>query len=197
MTATPVVAMHPEVVEDDPRTLRWLLPAGTLGFVGEVARAPEDVWALLEDGTLDRLTVEPDAVRTRLSTDRGWRREGARVRTALQQALAEPAQWAAAGDASPDAVLRMAVEQVIAGEVGDYVRSHGGAVELLTVRDGAVEVSLSGACAHCPASELTLNQRFDRAVRARCPAVRSITARSKEPPSPGPRWLSLTPLRRR
>lgn len=197
MTTGQLVPLHPEAVEDDGRELRWVLPAGTLGFVGDVARAPEPVQALLEDDTLERLRLEPDAVRTRLGAGRSWRTEGGRVRVALQSGLAVPDRWVPAGDASADAVLRMAVQQVIAGEVGDYIRSHGGSVELLGVGDGAVEVSLNGACAHCPASEFTLSERFEKAVRARYPTVTSITARTGEAAPSGRRWLGLTPLRRR
>lgn len=197
MSLDVLVPLHPEAVEGNDRELRWVLPPDALDFIGEPSRVPECLQVLLDDDTVDALTVEPDAVRTRLGVGRTWRAEGPRVRSALQEALAAPAQWSPAGDASPDAVLRMAVEQVIDGDVGNYIRSHGGAVELLGVHDGAVEVRLSGACAHCPASEFTLTERFERAVRARYPALTSITARTGEPSPGGRRWLGLTPLRRR
>lgn len=192
-----LVPLHPESVEGDPLEVRWVVPAGTLGFVGEPVRVPQCLTALLEDGTVAVLTVEPTAVRTRLGATRHWRDEGLRVRAALQEALSLPAQWESAGDGSADDVLRMAVQQVIDGDVGDYVRSHGGAVDLVSVRDGAVEVRLSGACAHCPASELTLTERFEKAVRDRHPSVARITARTSEPGPGGRRWLGLAPLRRR
>ena len=197
MGPTVLVPLHPETVPGSDLELRWVLPADTLDFVGRPARVPADLQVLLDDGTVDALTVEPDAIRARLGAGRTWRAEGARVRSALQTALDTPGHWSPAGDASSDAVLRMAVQQVIDGDVGDYVRSHGGVVELLTVHGGAVEVSLHGACAHCPASEFTLTERFEQAVRARYPALTSITARSGEPSPGGRRWLGLTPLRRR
>ena len=197
MSPDVLVPLHPEPVDGDPLELRWVIPAGTLDFVGGPARVPDDLQVLLDDGTLEALSVEPDAIRTRLGAGRSWRAEGPRTRAALQAALATPAGWSPAGDASSDAVLRMAVQQVIDGDVGDYVRSHGGAVQLLTVHHGAVEVSLHGACAHCPASEFTLTERFEQAVRARYPALTSITARSGEPNTAGRRRLNLTPLRHR
>lgn len=99
---------------------------------------------------------------------------------------------------SSEAVLRMAVQQVIDGEVGDYVRSHGGSVELFKVDDGVVEVKLDAACAHCPASEVTLTTRFEKAVRASYPSVKKITAvtgrhASEVDTRSGRRWFSLTP----
>lgn len=196
MTAPALVPVHPEPVAGDDRALRWVVPAGTLGFVGKVAGLPAVLQALRDDGTLDRVEVEPAAVLVRLSgATAGWRAQGGRVRAALQQALAEPAAWLPATAGTADDVLAMAVRQVIDGEVGDYVRSHGGEVALREVSDGAVVVRLSGACAHCPASDLTLTERFETAVRARFPAVRSVTAQPDD--DDGRRWLSLLPLRRR
>lgn len=197
MSTDQIVPLHPEAVEGDRRELRWVVPAGTLTFVGAVSAVPADVQSLLDDGTLEQLTLEPTAIRTRLGADRSWRIEGDRVRTVLQRAASDAQHWVPAGDASIDAVIRMAVQQVIAGEVGDYIRSHGGGVELLAVQDGAVEVRLNGACTHCPASEFTLTDRFEKAVREQCPRVGAITARMGEPARPGPRWLTLMPLRRR
>lgn len=174
-----------------------MLPAGTFAFVGTVAHLALTVQQLLDDGMLKELTIEPTAIRTRLGVGRSWRFEGSRVRAALQTAAASPGQWVPAEATSSDAVLRMAVPQAIDGEVGAYVRSHGGSVELLSVGDGVVVVKLDGSCAHCPASDITLTTRFEKAVRASYPSVRRITAVTGRPvsedPSPvGRRWLSLT-----
>lgn len=149
------VPLHPERVDGSDRELRWVIPAGTLPFVGQPVRMPAVVQALVDDGTIEAVTVEPVAIRTRLGVDRSWRVEGPRVRTALQSGAAAVQEWAAVEDSGGDAVLRMAVHDVIEGEVGAYIRSHGGALELLDVHDGVVEVRFDGACAHCPASEIT------------------------------------------
>ncbi len=68
---------------------------------------------------------------------------------------------------------------------------------MLSVADGVVRVSLSGACSHCPASDLTLTGRMETAIRARCPWLAGFEADSG---SSGPvrRWLlPLTPVRSR
>ncbi len=197
-----LVALHPETVPGDPQCLRWVVPVGTLVLVGAVRAAPAPLQQLLDDGTLAEVAVEPAGVRTRLGEGRSWRAEGGRVREALQPALSAPEQWTGVVPSTPDDALRMAVQQVIDGAVGDYVRSHGGAARLVEVRDGAVVLSLSGACDHCPASGLTLSGRFETAVRALHPALRSVTAHTEAPPSDGSptggrRLLGLTPLRRR
>ncbi len=195
------VALHPETV--DPATLRWVSSSvGALRFVGVPALVPAALATLLEDGTLRGVIVEPGAVLTSLGGDRSWRTEGPRVRSALLVALSEPAAWRAPACSGPDDVLAAVVEQVVAGEVGEYVRSHGGDLELVSAVGGAVEVRLSGACTHCPASDLTLSQRVEAAIRARHPAMVSLTATTTAPSSPGTpvpgrrRRLGLLPLRR-
>ncbi|MDQ0834309.1 Fe-S cluster biogenesis protein NfuA [Streptomyces achromogenes] len=95
--------------------------------------------------------------------------EGARARSTLHAALDTPAGWiTAAGTAScdDDAQLYRVAREVLAGEVGDFARSHGGSIELLDVRDGIVTVRLGGTCHGCPASWFTLHQRLERAATA-------------------------------
>ncbi|MEO9139387.1 MAG: NifU family protein [Jatrophihabitans sp.] len=172
-----LVPVHPEAVTGDARALRWRTPVAVLAFVGAVEAAPDDLGRLMTDGTLESLSVEPDAVLARLGAGRDWRTEGPRFRTAVQAALGRPDGWTPGiGAGTGDDALRMAVEQVIAGEVGDYVRSHGGEISLVSVTDGHVEVNLSGACSHCPASEMTLTQRVDVAVRRLYPELRGLRA---------------------
>ncbi len=128
--------VHPEPVGKDELSLRWTMPAGTLDFVGLPAEVPVLVRRLLEEGVLDSLVVEPTAIRTRLKVDQSWGDHGARVRTALATALGRPEAWRAPLSAAPaDERLQMAARQVIDGEAGDYIRSHGGRVELLSARN--------------------------------------------------------------
>lgn len=191
-----LVPVHPEAVDTDERVLRWRTPAGVLTFVGTVAAAPGELGALLEDSVLESMTAEPDAVHMRLAPDRDWRTEGTRVRRALQSALRTPEQWipGAGAGTEDDDLLRGAVRQVLAGEVGDYVRSHGGEITLLAAAEGRVELRMSGACSHCPATDHTLGNRVETAVRELYPGLRGVSAVS----DPGPRrLLGLSPLRRR
>ena len=200
----PVVPLHPESVPDDPRTLRWVFPAGTLGFVGMPAEVPAPLRILFDDATLEGLAVEPAAVRITLAAGREWREQGARVRGALQAALAVPEQWrpprvdATDALAAPgDDVLRAAVHQVLDGEVGAYIRSHGGQVTLLSAHESEVVVQLSGACRHCPASDVTLTERLECGVRALYPGLRRLTAHDEPVPGAGRRMLRLIPTRGR
>ena len=204
--ADAALALHPEVVDGSADTLRWVTRAAdALGFVGAPARVPAPLAALLDDGTLSGVGLEPGAVLTTLGAGRAWRAEGATVRSALARALAEPSGWTAPAGAGDDDVLAAVVEQVVAGEVGEYVRSHGGQITLVRAAGGSAEVALSGACTHCPAAGLTLDQRVEGAIRARYPALVSLTATTTAPAAPagsglpaagGRRRLGLLPLRR-
>ncbi len=170
------VPVHPEAVAGHAQRLRWVVPAGTLDVIGPVSAPPAGLADLVADGTVVSVTAAPNAVVVELGAGRSWRTEGARVRTALQDALAHPADWRGEVEHSRDEILRVAADEVVAGEVGDYIRSHGGLVAVLGVQDGVVQLSMSGACSHCPASDLTLTGRIETAVRARCPWLRGVRA---------------------
>lgn len=189
--------LHPEAVAGSPQEVRWVLPAGALPFVGVPAAMPAPLQALLDDGVLTGVVVEPAALRTALAPGRDWRADGPAVREAVERAAAQPEGWTAAEPTGADGVLRAAVEQVLAGDVGAYIRSHGGALELVDVHERRVEMRFSGTCAHCPASDHTLTQRFETAVRALAPALDGVdTTRVPAPRADGPRFLGI-PIRRR
>ncbi|WP_416979797.1 NifU family protein [Streptomyces sp. T028] len=183
------VPLHPQRIPGRPDRLRWVIPAGiltgtgtgtgtlTATGTGALAEVPAPLAALLADGTLARIEVEGAAVVTRLGPGRAWPEEGARVRSALHAALDEPAGWIPASGSDhrgDDALLQDVACEVLAGEVGDFARSHGGSIDLVDVRDGVVTVRLGGACGGCPASWFTLHQRLEGHLRRRHPALRGV-----------------------
>ena len=180
----PMIPIHPQPGRDRTDELRWILPAGVLPFVGLPSRLPASLAALTSDGTLAGVRVEHGAVVTRLGEGRSWPVEGPRVRTALHEALAQPSAWRPAeddGEPGTDAALRAAAADLIAGSVGQFARSHGGAIELVDVHDGVVEVRLGGACHGCPAAEITMHARLERQLRERCAGLREVRAVGTDP----------------
>lgn len=172
--STPV---HPEAVPGSADELRWVMRAGTLGFAGTPAALPAVLQALYDDGVLQGpAVVEPAAVRLRIAPGRSWRTEGAAVRRALQAALSRPGEWTPPAGAGLDDLLRAAAEKVLAGEVGAYVASHGGELDVVDVTDGRVTIALGGACEGCPASGFTVQSRFEAAVRRLCPQLVEVVA---------------------
>jgi len=171
------VALHPEAGAV-PEEVRWVVPDAPLPAPGVAVDLPAALASLLADGTLVEVRVLPGCVVTRTSAPADWGRHGARVRRAVAAALAEPGVWRTeTGDESDDQQLGAAVRRLLAGDVGDYVRSHGGLIEVVDVRDGVVGVRMRGACHGCPASEFTLRARFERRLREECPALVAVEAR--------------------
>ncbi|HYF71543.1 MAG TPA: NifU family protein, partial [Nocardioides sp.] len=143
---TAAVALHPEAGAV-PEEVRWMVPGAPLPAPGTAVEVPGDLAALVADGTLVEVRVLPGCVVTRAATAGDWRRCGARVRTAVAAAVAEPERWRVEDTgAADDVALAGAVRRLLAGDVGDYVRSHGGAIELVGVRHGVVSVRMRGAC---------------------------------------------------
>jgi Fe-S cluster biogenesis protein NfuA len=57
-------------------------------------------------------------------------------------------------------------------EVQAYARSHGGAIELVSVSDsGDVTVKMSGACSGCPMSTITLKLGIESQLKLLVPGV--------------------------
>jgi Fe-S cluster biogenesis protein NfuA len=63
--------------------------------------------------------------------------------------------------------------------VRPYLRSHGGSVELLGIRDGNVRLRLEG-CQHCSSSALTLKLAIEEAIYEKAPDVRAIQVEGVE-----------------
>lgn len=52
----------------------------------------------------------------------------------------------------------------------------GGNVELVEVKDGIVKLKLTGACAGCPMSTMTLKNGIERILRQEIPEVKEVIA---------------------
>ena len=59
--------------------------------------------------------------------------------------------------------------------VRPFLAQHGGDVELLKVEPPeSVTIRLRGACSNCPASELTLKEGVEKAIKEECPEITEI-----------------------
>ena len=191
-----MIALHAERVDGDPCTVRWVVPPGVVPFVGEVLRAPGDCGAMLEGGLLSHIVLEATSVLTTAADATSWTRLGERVGRALADDLVSGAWAPTCGSVQPVS-LAVVAEEVLAGPVGDHIRSHGGAVEVIDTADDVLTVELRGVCAHCPASGATLSDRLEEEVRHRYPALATVrAARSVGRSDVARRSLSLTVRRR-
>lgn len=159
-------ALHAEAVGSDPAALRWVCPDG-LPAVGRLVDAPGRLGELLAPGgPIVQALTERAALWTWLAdADVGWSELGPVVRDAISAVAARPDLWQI--DPAPDEVLRLVARDVLERELGGFIASHGGVITLVRAEEGAVEVALEGACAHCPAAGMTMHERIEAAIRLR------------------------------
>lgn len=194
MSVAATLPMHPELIAGDEQMVRWMLPPGVVPFAGPVLSAPGALGELVTAGVIREIECESCAVLIQLCDGERWGDRLPAVRDALATSIGDGG-WRPHDDAQcgPDALLASAVREVLAGEAGDYVRSHGGRVTVASVADGRVVVTFEGTCGHCPATGITLHDRLEAEVRRRHPALREITATNSEPRN----GLRLFTIRRR
>jgi Fe-S cluster biogenesis protein NfuA len=66
--------------------------------------------------------------------------------------------------------------QVVLDKVRPALQRDGGNVELVSVSDGTVKVKLTGACAGCPMSTMTLKNGIERILKQEVPEVKQVVA---------------------
>ena len=71
----------------------------------------------------------------------------------------------------------MTIEEKVK-EVVELIRPHlmmdGGDIELVGMEGNKVKVRLKGACAGCPASQITLKQGVERIIKEKVPEVEEV-----------------------
>lgn len=71
--------------------------------------------------------------------------------------------------------MRDKVEEVL-NKIRPSLTAHGGDVELIEVNDGVVKVKLTGACAGCAMSTITLKMGVERILKQEVPEVKEVVA---------------------
>ena len=72
-------------------------------------------------------------------------------------------------------MLRQRIEEVL-DRVRVSLKSEGGDIELLDVRDGVVYVKLKGACGTCPMSALTMKSLVESSIKKEIPEIKAVQA---------------------
>jgi len=71
--------------------------------------------------------------------------------------------------------MRDKVEEVL-DKIRPSLMRDGGNVELVDVSDGVVKVKLTGACAGCPMSTMTLKMGIERILKQEIPEIKEVVA---------------------
>ena len=66
--------------------------------------------------------------------------------------------------------------EVVLNKIRPSLVADGGNVELVEVKDGIVKVKLTGACAGCPMSTMTLKNGIEQILRQEIPEVKEVIA---------------------
>ncbi|MDR2724997.1 MAG: NifU family protein [Candidatus Adiutrix sp.] len=74
--------------------------------------------------------------------------------------------------------MREQVEAVLA-KVRPTLKADGGDIELIDVKDGVVQVNLTGACQGCPMSEMTIKHGVEKALKEALPEIKSVVQANK------------------
>ena len=69
--------------------------------------------------------------------------------------------------------MREDVEKALQ-KIRPALQADGGDIELIDVVDGIVKVKLTGACAGCPMSQMTLKKGVERVLKEQVPEVKSV-----------------------
>jgi Fe-S cluster biogenesis protein NfuA len=74
-----------------------------------------------------------------------------------------------------EVMMRDRVEEVL-NRIRPALVRDGGNVELIDANDGVVKVKLTGACAGCPMSTLTLKMGIEQILKEEIPEVKEVVA---------------------
>lgn len=71
--------------------------------------------------------------------------------------------------------MRDKVEEIL-NRIRPSLRADGGDVELVDVKEGIVSLKLTGACAGCPMSTITLKNGIERVLKEEISGVKEVVA---------------------
>jgi Fe-S cluster biogenesis protein NfuA len=66
--------------------------------------------------------------------------------------------------------------EVVLNKIRPSLIADGGDLELVDVNDGVVKVKLTGACAGCPMSTMTLKMGIERILKQDLPEIKEVVS---------------------
>ena len=178
----PRVVDSPAVVAEhtpNPHAIKFLLGRTLLDEpydfeAPELAAASPLAAALFARAGVRRVFLGPDFVVVTKAAEVSWSELAPPVLQTLREFLVSGGP--AVGPEATPARAQMPcgeeaarLERVLLEQIQPLVAAHGGDVELISFAGGVARLALRGACAGCPASELTLRGQIERRLRAEFP----------------------------
>jgi ATP-binding protein involved in chromosome partitioning len=108
------------------------------------------------------------------SREPGSRRQEAETEPTAPDTDKSPAK-ASAPTADGGDGMKEKIEEALAA-IRPYLQMDGGDVEFVDYQDGVVKVKLTGACAGCPMSQMTLAMGVEKTLKERIPEVTRVEA---------------------
>lgn len=59
-------------------------------------------------------------------------------------------------------------------EIQPMIESHGGGIEVVSVKDGKVVIKILGACLGCPMAAATFGQGMEEMIKEKVPQIKKI-----------------------
>lgn len=165
----------------DPQTLRFILEAPvqdstSVCYDDASADAPL-ARALFAISGVQRVEVDGASIYVSRSTDVDWSALKAPIAVAIRDVLdreALPLGQRSEAPKGEDALLLLAVAELLDREANPAIASHGGSVAVERVENSDVYLRMSGGCQGCAASSATLRQGIETMLRAGLPAIGEI-----------------------
>ncbi|MFO7866083.1 MAG: NifU family protein [Candidatus Aminicenantes bacterium] len=66
--------------------------------------------------------------------------------------------------------------QAVLDKIRPSLKADGGDVEFVGMEDGVVKVKLTGACAGCPMSQMTLKMGIEKLLKKEIPEVKEVVS---------------------
>ncbi len=69
--------------------------------------------------------------------------------------------------------MKAEVEKILE-KIRPYIKMHGGDVELISVDDGVVKLTVSGTCSHCSLADMTYNMLIAGVLKQEVPGFKEV-----------------------
>ena len=165
----------------DPQTLRFILEApvqdSTSVIYDDASADAPLVRALFDISGVQRVEVDGASIYVSRSTDVDWSALKAPIASAIRDVLdreALPLGQRSEAPKGENALLLLAVAELLDREANPAIASHGGSVAVERVENSNVYLRMSGGCQGCAASSATLRQGIETMLRTSLPAIGEI-----------------------